>query len=956
MADRPLVALLGPTLLERDGRAVAVSGAPQRTVLARLALAVPRTVNDASLIDALWPGEAPDNASGNLQSYVSRLRRQIGAGLVVREPAGYRLDLAPEHVDVVRFADLVDRSQTRAADDPAGAAAGFADALALWRGEPFGDLADPLAFAPERARLTALRRRAVEGWLSARVAAGETGTVLPDLERAAAEDPADEAVHLLLMQVLHRAGRTPEALRVGAELRERTIDRSGLEPSAAVADLERRILAEDPSLAPPRPSEARPAATTAATSRLAPADRFIGRTLEVAAVTDAQGHHRVVTVCGPGGAGKTRLVKELIDRGVIGPALVVELASATANEVAARVAGALGLQVGARDLEGALLEAGAGQQGTLVLDNCEHVRDAVRTFVERLIAAAPGVDVLATSRRPLGLPGEKVVRLGPLEPDDQIELFCDRASLLRDDFVLEADGVGLVRSIGHQLDGLPLGLELAAGREAVFGLAQLEAQLAEVLDEADEVDGDDRRSVASAVEWSYGLLSPDARRLFDRMTVAPGGVTLAGLAHLWPGGTSSAMRLLGELVDSSLVVADLAATPPRYRALEVVRRVGARHLEAGERLDALEALRRWMQEHVNEVLDLQHTRSPEAAVLMRREVDNIAASLVAEGDRGCVARLAGITAIHIADQPQPELLDRLAELESAMTGDDESSMLFALAAGTAGWITGSERARPLLGLAHAHFTSGHPLLWVTCQSVIADAMYAGEIEVVEELAEVLLADPYAPPHGRANGVACAALMNLFLGRDEVARDWMARERDLLDQVVQSDGFVAYTYAEMSALGDPDEAAGWFRRAIDLSEARGQLFNIALASIGLAAVLVRSGSAAAPAACADAIRTTVRLGVWPQVWTALRVTAELLVDLHEPSLAGTVLSAGDHDPRATEVLGPDRARQQMLWDDIERGVGPVETAAARARGRSLPASAIADAVLEVLDRVGSTGPG
>lgn len=559
--------------------------------------------------------------------------------------------------------------------------------------------------------------------------------------------------------------------------------------------------------------------------------------------------------------------------------------------------------------------------------------------------------MLATSRRPLGLSGEKVVRLGPLAPDDQIELFCDRATLLRDDFVLEPDNLPLVRSIGHQLDGLPLGLELAAGRESVFGLVQLEAQLAEVLDEPDPGDGSGRRSVVSAVEWSYGLLSPDARQLFDRVTVAPGGVTLAGLAHLWPGGTASAMRPLGELVESSLVVADLAATPPRYRALEVVRRVGARHLDAQQRLEALEALRAWMQEHVSEVLELQHTRSPEAAVLMRREVDNIAAALVPEGDREAVARLAAITAVHIADQPQPELLDRLAELESAMTGDDEASMLFALAAGTAGWITGSDRARPLLGLAHAHFTSGHPLLWVTCQSVVADAMYAGELEVVEELAEVLLADPYAPPHGRANGVACAALLNLFLGRDQAAREWMARERQLLDEVVVSDGFVAYTYAEMSALDDPEEAAGWFRRAIDLSEGRGQLFNIALAGVGLAAVLVRSGSPSAAAACADAIRTTVRLGVWPQVWTALRVTAELLVDLDEPSLAGTVLSAGDHDPRATEVLGPDRARQQQLWDAIEHRVGPGEVAAARARGRSSTPMGVAEAVLEVLDRVG-----
>ena len=244
------VSLLGPVVASVDGRTVAITGAPQRTLLARLALVPQRVVPDAALLEALWPGEPPANATGNLQSYVSRLRRALGAGTVVREPMGYRLDVAPESVDLVRFEALCRQAHDRVLADPSAAVRSFGAALALWRGEPFADVVEPLAFGPERARLDALHQRAHAGWLSARVEAGGAADTIPDLERAVAADPLDEATHLVLIRALHLVGRTADGLRTATDLRRRVIEETGLNPSSALGELEARLLADDPDLHP----------------------------------------------------------------------------------------------------------------------------------------------------------------------------------------------------------------------------------------------------------------------------------------------------------------------------------------------------------------------------------------------------------------------------------------------------------------------------------------------------------------------------------------------------------------------------------------------------------------------------------------------------------------------------------------------------------------------------------
>ncbi|MFP5319565.1 MAG: BTAD domain-containing putative transcriptional regulator [Acidimicrobiia bacterium] len=305
------VLLLGPVEVRVGGRPVPLPGVSQRVVLARLAVAAGRLVPTGELVDALWPGGPPENGLGNLQSYLSRLRKAVGPDRVTREPGGYRLSVAPEAVDVGQVEATVAQARAVAGQDPGEAARLLGDALDRWRGDPLADLPDALPFAPEVARWAAWRRQLVEDRLRYRIAAGHDADVLPELEQAAAADPTSERVHLLWMEALHHLGRTADALRVADRFRRRLVEETGLDPSPALAELESRLLAGGdaprpaPGPVPPPPHLAR---------RFAPGDRFCGRAGELATLAAAVESHRVVTLVGPGGVGKTRLVLELLDR------------------------------------------------------------------------------------------------------------------------------------------------------------------------------------------------------------------------------------------------------------------------------------------------------------------------------------------------------------------------------------------------------------------------------------------------------------------------------------------------------------------------------------------------------------------------------------------------------------------------------------------------------------------
>jgi predicted ATPase/DNA-binding SARP family transcriptional activator len=932
------IGVLGPVELRRDGEIVPLAGVPQRILLARLALAGGRAVPVGDLISALWEGDPPENAVGNLHSYVSRLRRHTGGEVIGREPGGYRLCLPAGSVDADRVGHLAGLARGQ---EPETAAGTLAEALGLWRGDPLSDVADRLVFAPDVARLAELRRHLREEWLDLRIASGAAAGTLPEIEALAAAEPLRERAHLLLMHALHVTGRTPEALAVARAFRDRLADGHGIDPSPAMSGLQRRILDDDPALRPARSRGESPAENGGSpekpwdrpskegTALRRRADRFFGREKELSAVRAALAAGRVTTLVGPGGVGKTRLMSEALTGGE----LVVELAERSVPaDVAAAVAGALGLRTAPRGGVAALAERVGTMPATLVLDNCEHLLEPVRALVGELVARCPELRVLATSRHRLDVAGERVLRLGPLPAEDQVALFCDRAALLRADFHDDSRTRELAAEICGLVDGLPLAVELAARRESVFGLAHLRDRLGAGLNVLDPARGGDRATAVSAtVEWSYRLLDPSAQRLLDHLAVCRGGFTLDALPHF---DIPDAEPLLAELVDASLVVAD----PPRYRLLETVRHVGLGHLGPDGERRARDAHARWMLACATEMVDRCRERDPWTYPAMRRELANLQEALTwlseGGGNRDDGARLAAMLSVVGADSPDPGLTEQLARWAPERV-ETEGEVLRAVAAGTGEWLRGYlPEADRLLSAALDRMPGDHWLRWGALLIRISNGMFAGEPAAVRADAERMATDPGAPAWARATGICCSALMDAYGGDPEAGQRWLEEYADLLN-TEHLDGFVPFTRGELLAGSDPERALAWYDRSIAASDRGNLIYTGHIARVARAAALIRlERRDDAVAACRSALEAVRSANMTAQVWTMIRLIAELLDGLGDRETASALVAAADADPLAPAVMGPDRERLAALRDAVPAPIGGMAAAVDLAL-RSLP---------------------
>ncbi|QCX74883.1 Putative HTH-type transcriptional regulator [Streptomyces sp. YIM 121038] len=620
--------VLGPLAVwTTDGAAVTVPGAKVRALLAQLLVHPGRPVSAERLIDGLWGEALPDHPANALQGKVSQLRRALdeagpgGRDLVASGPAGYALRVAPDDpddVDATRFTDLVERA--RAAGEPRERVRLLTEALGLWRGEAFADFAGE-AFARGAAeRLDEARLTAREEHAEARLDSGEHGPLAADLADLVVRHPARERLRAAQLRALYRSGRQTEALAAYEDLRRRLAEDLGLAPGPELAALHGAILRQDPSLDGPspapggparrgRPPAAAPAAAPGARSNLpAPVSGLVGRDDAVPGVRRLLGATRLVTLTGPGGVGKTRLAVAAAHG--LAPAFpdgvwLVELAGVDAGRdraeaaVAEAVARVLGLheepEAGPpRDAVARLTDALRARRLLLVLDNCEHVVDAVAALAAGLLRAAPDLTVLATSQEPLDVSGERVWPVPPLELGGAMELFVQRAGLGPGAAALGADDTEAVAELCVRLDGLPLALELAAARVRTMGVHGLLARIDDrfALLRRGLRDAPARqRTLRAVIDWSWSLLSGPERTVLRRLAVHDG----CGPAAAEAVGAGGAVRpadvldLLARLVDRSLVVASDRPDGPRYCLLESVRAYGAEQLrEAGEDEDVRE--------------------------------------------------------------------------------------------------------------------------------------------------------------------------------------------------------------------------------------------------------------------------------------------------------------------------------------------------------------------------------
>ncbi len=423
------IGLLGPVEVLDEGGVVEVPGVRLRALLAALALNPGRLVSTAQLVDAVWDDEPPATAGNSLQALVSRLRRALPAGSIESTPAGYRLMVNPDDVDVTRFERLVAAGRAQMSADPAVAAATLAEGLELWRGPALLDVAGQQAFQPPIVRLEELRLTATEDRAEMDLRLGRATDVITELTRLTTEHPMRERLVGSLMRALSETGRPAEALAVFERTRTALADELGADPSPELSALHTAILrGEIGPRAVPTPDG------TARTNLPAALTSFVGRDADVAQVKELVGNYRLVTLTGPGGSGKTRLAVEAartllnqIHDGV----WLVELAPVVDGAAAASaVMAAIGVREQPRsdrtrpdDVTARLVSALRDRETLVVLDNCEHLIDAAAALVDRLLSECALLRVVATSREPLGITGEAVCPVGPLGlPDsDSVE-------------------------------------------------------------------------------------------------------------------------------------------------------------------------------------------------------------------------------------------------------------------------------------------------------------------------------------------------------------------------------------------------------------------------------------------------------------------------------------------------------------------------------------------------------
>jgi len=614
--------VLGPLAVwTDDGQPVAIPGVKVRALLSDLLVHAGRPVSVDRLVEDLWGEAAPANPSAALQVRVSQLRRALedaepgGRELVVSVAPGYALRTEACSVDAEEFASLSDRVRTT--DDPGARAALLADALALWRGPAYADFCDEQFTRSEIARLEERRLVVLEQQAEARLELGEHRLLAAELGDLVRAHPFRERLRAAHMRALYRAGRQGEALDSYADLRRRLVEELGADPGPELAALHKAILEQNPALdaTPARAAPGRPA-----TNLPVELTELVGRDQTVAEVATLLAAGRLVTLTGFGGVGKSRLATA-VARSLVGTlpdgVWLVELAALPRGAPGAAVADQVLTVLGVGDAPAAgepvppadrLAGVLRDQRLALLLDNCEHLVEEVAALAERLLKAAPGVRVLATSREPLGLSGEVVWDVPPLEvpaPDasadparllecSAVRLFVARATAATRTFSLDEDTGPAVAELCRRLEGIPLALELAAARVRALGVHGLVERLDDHLRllAGGQRDAHPRhQSLTAVIDWSWRLLSDPERRVLRRLAVHAGGCTLGSAEAVCAGDGSSddvargeVLELLARLVDRSLVVLDdRPGGAPRYRLLEPVAAWCADRLrEAGE--------------------------------------------------------------------------------------------------------------------------------------------------------------------------------------------------------------------------------------------------------------------------------------------------------------------------------------------------------------------------------------
>ena len=997
--------VLGPLQVTSGRGEVLIQSAQLRRLLAILLVHAGAVVPTDRLTDELWDGQPPAAAAQSMWTCVARLRRVLTAAsddpVLITRPPGYLLQVEPDQIDAARFERLLIEATRLPADRAQSAVDMLTQGLALWRGPAFAEFVDTTFASAEAARLEELRLTAHERRFDAELGLGRHTELIAGLQSFIASHPLREAPRAQLMLALYRSGRHAEALAAYQTYRSLLRTEMGLEPSALLRSRQAQMLqqAVDLDWTPPHSPGAhgspdRPVAYLAAQRRPGrgmPVEltSFVGRSPELAAVSADLAASRLVTLTGVGGVGKTRIALRTADTASTGYPDGVwwcELSPLTdAAVVEPALSTVLGVQrqVGVGGVESVLAFL-ARRRLLLVLDNCEHVLGGVRPMVDAILSRCPGVVVLATSRTPLGVAGERIRPVAPLPlpgparssrlDSPAVRLFLERARAVRPD--LDATGTNLDRAVDvcTRLDGLPLAIELAAARVRSLNPADLAARLTDPFDLLNGVgtSAAGRHGTLQAVlDWSYNLLGTGQRRLFDRLSVFAGGFTLAAAEAVCTGFgvvRTHVVDLLTDLVDASMVTAGPTTGETRYSQLEMLRQYGRHHLNDGGKAEAfrLAHARYFAAQVARADRGLRGPDEERWVGIVDRDLDNLRSA-----QRWAVER-------------------RNADLALVLSSGLRYYALYRFRDEVVSW------GEAAIALPDA---VGHPQFAVACGAVAEGLTARGELRCADALAERILARASDPDDcDRMPGLRVAGMVALYEGRtddgfryhqemlrlarlhhaeyetgtallglaqsctyggDALAGLTFAEEQYRVAQQLGNPSMLAlalYDQAEPLSLTEPEAARDHYERAIRLARAAGSSFIEGIALVGLASLLGRSGrpSTALPQFLAIIARWH-DMGVWHHQWTTLRNLVQLLLRIGCSEDAAVLIHAIEAGKTAAAAFGTDAERMAAATGTLQRALGECTWSSAVAQGAALSDDGAVAFAREAINRaISATG--
>ena len=603
------VRILGPLEVEDEtGRLVPLGSLKQQALLALFAVHPNTVLSTDRIVDALWGEHPPSDGPRNVRVYVSRLRKVLEPDrtkrapgqLIITEPSGYAFRIDPAHIDARVFERLVGVARQEMVDDPESCRVTVDRALHLWRDCPLAGLGYEEFAQSEIRRLEELHLSALELRHEASVRLGDHRAAIPELEKLVTEYPLRERFVELLMQALAAAGRRTEALRAYRSLELRLGNELGIEPSRRLRRLEEQTLLEEeqPSQRHPEPAFRLPARLTS----------FVGREHDLDEVTALLGSTRLLTLTGAGGVGKTSLAIEAARRAEPHYLDQVWLVDFSPLRDTAGVVTALSDALGVKEEPGvslrtAIIESLRTRRSLLLLDNCEHVVDAVASLVIDLLRSAPELAIMCASRRSLGVEGESVYAVEPLQlPSEDADvaelrtvasshLLAERAEAVVPGFRINTEVARDVATLCRRLDGIPLAIELAASNLRSMTIREVAASVRDRL----TLGGQHRslphhRTLRATIQWSYDLLEEAEQELFDRLGVFAGQFSRTAALEVGAGRDRiPPSRALASLVEASMLIADVSGRATTYRMLPTMRDFGLSNLRDR---GALESVRR----------------------------------------------------------------------------------------------------------------------------------------------------------------------------------------------------------------------------------------------------------------------------------------------------------------------------------------------------------------------------